>query len=108
MISPLSLFNKLGRLTALEHGISVQAAQTFLLVAMNEGASLKELADKMDLPQSSVGRYLQDLSDSGRSLGGRRKASMGLVRVDVNPSLMRQKMFSLTPKGKRLLADLLA
>ena len=105
--TPRGMYDTLGRLTEADPQMTIQSLRTFLLVAMNEGASLKELADRIGLPQASTGRYLQDLSDSGRLMAGKRKASMGLVRSEVDPNEMRRKMFTLTPKGRKFLADLL-
>ena len=41
----------------------------FLHVALNEGASLGELAEKSGMKKSTASRYLLDLSDKTRSGG---------------------------------------
>ena len=74
----------------------------FLLVALNEGASLGELAEKAGMKTSSASRYLLDLSDKTRN-GDK---GYGLVRRESDPAELRRNMYSLTPKGRAMIRDL--
>jgi DNA-binding MarR family transcriptional regulator len=74
----------------------------FLTVALNEGASLSELAETIGMKKSTASRYLLDLSDKTR-VGG---AGYGLVHREVDPTELRRNMYSITAKGRTVLMDM--
>lgn len=82
----------------------VGEVMAFLTVALNEGASLKELSDKMDMKMSTTSRYLLDLSDKTRTGA----AGYGLVNREVDPNELRRNMYSLTPNGRKIVSQLSA
>lgn len=78
--------------------------QTFFYVALNEGKSLGELAQLTGFKQSTLSRYLLDLSDKTR------KGDNGydLVRREADPHELRRNMYTLTAKGRKLVEGILA
>jgi DNA-binding MarR family transcriptional regulator len=81
----------------------VGEVQMFLLVALNEGASMTDLAIEADMRKATASRYLLDLSDKNR-LG---QPGFGLVSREVDPQELRRNVYSLTPKGRSLVNDLI-
>jgi len=77
--------------------------QTLLLVALNEGLSLNELAELGGTKQSTISRQLIDLSEADRE----QDKGMGLIERTANPTNYRQNQYLLTPKGKALVIRLL-
>lgn len=88
------------RLREINSTLSVGALEMFLLVAMNEGASMTELLDKTGTKKPTGSRYLMDLSDKRRD-GSR---GYGLVSRDPDPSDYRRNQYTLTKKGRDVLA----
>jgi DNA-binding MarR family transcriptional regulator len=82
----------------------IQVAATFLLVAMNEGKSLRELCELSGVAQSTMSRHLLDLSIRNRRMG----PGLGLVKGETDPMELRRKCFSLSPSGHILIQSLLA
>lgn len=80
----------------------VGEVQMFLLVALNEGASLTELAELADMKKSTSSRYLLDLSDKQRT-GAQ---GFGLVMREIDPQELRKNMYALTPKGRNIISAL--
>lgn len=80
----------------------VGEAYMFLLVALNEGASLTDLAVEADMKKSTASRYLLDLSDKQRTGA----AGFGLVVRESDPNELRKNMYALTPKGRKIVAAL--
>lgn len=76
----------------------------FLLVALNEGASLTELAEHADMKKSTASRYLLDLSDKTRA----GDAGYGLITRDADPDELRRNMYALTTKGRKIVESLVA
>jgi DNA-binding MarR family transcriptional regulator len=76
----------------------IQMAASFLLVAKNEGKSLRELCDLSGVAQSTMSRHLLDLGERNRRFG----EGLGLVRGDHDPMELRRKQYTLTPKGRKL------
>jgi DNA-binding MarR family transcriptional regulator len=81
----------------------IQMAASFLLVAKNEGKSLRELRQLSGVAQSTMSRHLLDLGARNRRFG----EGLGLVRSEIDPMELRRKQFYLTPKGRRLLETLM-
>lgn len=92
----IAVFNELRDVSP---SMSVPLAQTLLLVALNEGKSLRELADIAGLKQGTISRYLLDLSERNRSL----EQGFGLVHREADPMELRKNMYTLTPKGREVL-----
>lgn len=84
--------------------IPIGMVQMFLTVALNEGASLTELAEISDMRKSTVSRYLLDLSDKTRS----GNPGYGLISRENDPQELRRNMYSLTAKGRIVLQKMLA
>lgn len=82
----------------------IQMAASFLLVALNEGKSLRELCDITGASQSTMSRQLLDLGERNRHL----EPGLGLVKSKVDPMELRRKQYRLTPKGWNLVNTLLA
>lgn len=96
------IYEAISRFRDLSTTMPVAEVQMFLLVALNEGLSLGELADKADMKTSSASRYLLDLSDKTR----RGEAGYGLVNRQPDPDELRRNMYSLTPKGRAMVRKL--
>lgn len=99
-----SLCEALGEFRNLSVTMPVGEVYMFLMVALNEGSSLSELAEKADMKLSTASRYLLDLSDKQR-IG---KDGFGLVSREQDPAELRKNMYSLTPKGRNVLKNLMA
>lgn len=76
----------------------VAMINAFLLVAMEEGKSLREYTDMSGVPTPSMSRYLIDLSKRNR----KKEEGYDLVVSHPDPMEMRRKMYRLTPKGRAL------
>jgi DNA-binding MarR family transcriptional regulator len=74
----------------------------FLLVSLNEGDSLTELAEKADMKKSTASRYLLDLSDKTRT----GDVGYGLVNRETDPESLRRNMYSLTLKGRKIVQSM--
>jgi DNA-binding MarR family transcriptional regulator len=83
--------------------IPLAMAEAFLLVALNEGKSLRELCAISGQPQSTMSRHLLDLGDRNR----RMEPGLGLVEWRLHPRELRRKQYLLSPKGRKLLQDIL-
>lgn len=94
-----SLYDAITKMRQLSPTMPVAQLQMFLLVALNEGASLTELSEKADMRKSTASRYLLDLSDKTRTGG----EGYDLVTREADPEELRKNMYALTAKGLRLL-----
>jgi DNA-binding MarR family transcriptional regulator len=92
----------IGAFRELSPTMPVGEVQMFLLVALNEGASLTELAEEGDMKKSTASRYLLDLSDKTRS----GDAGYGLITREPDPEELRRNMYALTDKGRQIVANL--
>ena len=81
----------------------VSQSIAFLTVVKNEGRSLAELAKVSHIKQSTMSRYLLDLSNQGRSSA----TGHGLIRRETDPHELRRNMYTLTPKGRKLVQELI-
>lgn len=79
-----------------------RCVQAYLLVARKEGQSVSELAKIADLPVTTMSRNLLDMGDRNRYF----EEGAGLVASEDNPFNRREKLYSLTPKGRALLASI--
>lgn len=97
-----ALLKALGRLRDRHDDMTITQAMFFLFVAHNPGTTQRALYQALGSNDSVASRTLAILSD----LGARNTAGLDLVTMRVNPNDRRERLLDLTPKGKRLLADL--
>jgi DNA-binding MarR family transcriptional regulator len=88
-----------------EHEPQIPASMidAFLIVAMNEGCSLRDAVAMSGKPQSTISRHLLDLGERNR----KKEPGLGLVAWRIAPDELRRKEFYLTPKGRALLRRIL-
>ena len=91
-----------GLLREISPTMPVQIAQSFVVVAMNEGKSVGELATIAGAKQSTMSRHLLDLGDRNRQ----GQEGFGLVTRGIDPTELRRTQYTLSPKGKVLLDTL--
>ncbi len=89
---------------AINPGLSAQAINTLLVVAAHEGRSLREYCELTGVTQSTMSRHLLDLGAVNRH----HETGYGLIdqRPDVRDR--RRNVYTLTPKGRALIASLRA
>lgn len=99
------LFMGVNEFYKLDPVLSIRLALTFLLVAKagKRGATMKEIAALLDLPQSAASRQVAALSENHWN---KNKEGLGLIKTEQDPDNWRQKILKLTPKGERLAARL--
>ena len=86
--------------TSIDPNIPAQMLQTFMTVAMNEGKSLTEIASLVSSNISTTSRHLLELGERNR----RMEPGFNLVERRADPMNLRQNSYTLTSKGKLLLA----
>jgi DNA-binding MarR family transcriptional regulator len=79
----------------LNPNMPVAQIQAFLLVALDEGDGMTEIADKVDVKPSTASRYLIDLGSSAQD-------TYGLINRGFDSTNVRKARYHLTDKGKRL------
>lgn len=77
----------------------LQHAYTFLMVAMDEGRSVSEYAERAGTAQTVMTRHLLDIGEQTRT----REPGLGLVVRKTDPMDMRKHQVFLTVKGRALL-----
>lgn len=87
----------------IEPTMPTQLAYTFLIVATHPGISVSEVADLAGFKLSTASRHLLDLGERNR----KKEPGFGLVEVSVDPNELRRKTFTLTPRGKHLLNQIM-
>ncbi|QQP89560.1 winged helix-turn-helix transcriptional regulator [Skermanella rosea] len=97
-----SLMRVLEEFRKLDPDLPIQYALSFLTLAENEGISMRELAERLGIAQSSASRNVAALS-KWHSFG---KPGLDLVQAEEDPRERRRKIISLTPKGHALIATL--
>lgn len=82
--------------------MTVASLRALIAVACEEGVSQVEIAERTGLERSTLSRILLDLGEY------RRDGSIGLklVKWEVDPNELRRKQYTLTPEGKRLVAEI--
>lgn len=88
---------------AIDPNVPTQLVQAFVLVAMNEGKSLTELAKLAGSSASTASRHLLDLGERNR----KKEPGYGLVNRQNDPMSLRTNIYTLTARG-RLVATTLA
>lgn len=93
---------------------SLEHARCFLFVARNEGCSLQDISNELNIPQPSTSRYIKSMlgdedlrvwekklgkADFKLELGSK---GMGLISQTINPKESRKKSYFITKKGREL------
>lgn len=97
----IKLQNALVELTEIDPEFPIQWAITFLEIAQNEGASLKDISDETGISMSVMSRTIGALSNY-RRMG----KPYGIITVKAAKDDGRRKELFLSKKGKKLLSDL--
>lgn len=84
--------------------MQMQTAMAFLLIAKNEGCTVKELGSWLGLSGAAASRNVAALSDVHRK--GRSGHNVIVAKVDLDDR--RSRKLHLTPKGKAILNTLAA
>jgi DNA-binding MarR family transcriptional regulator len=82
--------------------LPIQYALSFLAIARNEGSSIRALAERLGIAQSSASRNVAALS-LWHSFG---KPGLDLVEAQEDPRERRRKVVILTDKGRALVREL--
>lgn len=97
------LIAALEELRDLDVDMPIAQALSLLLIARNEGLSLKELAQQAGVGMASASRYVA-------TFGKPKKAGAkgyGLVTAVEDPEERRKKIITLTPKGRSFVNKLI-
>lgn len=97
------LFNAIDAFRAEGTELSIEQAQLLVLVALNEGASLRDLQEKTQWRMSTMSRYLLDLGARNRKM----EPGFGLIDSRQSPLELRRNEYRLTPKGREVLSRVL-
>lgn len=96
-----SLFQAFRQLDAT---MPLQLAYTFILCAAYEGNSVGDIARRVGFAMSTTSRHILDLGDFNR----KKEPGYGLVETRTDPRELRRKTVHLTPKGKKLLNQIIS
>ena len=88
--------------STIDETIPIQIADTFLLVSENEGKGVVDLAELAGTNKSTMSRHLLDLSDTLRT----GQPGYGLLTRTQDPGNLRSVLYTLSPRGKLLLGNL--
>lgn len=77
----------------------LQYVVTFLVVALEQGLSVGEYAERAGVSLSVMSRHLLDIGERNRH----REKGFGLIDYRSHPEELRKHQVFLTPKGKTLL-----
>jgi DNA-binding MarR family transcriptional regulator len=88
----------------LKETIPVQIAHTFVVVALNEGKSLREYCHLTGVAQSTMSRHLLDLGERNR------QKQPGFCLIEQRPDAqdLRRNVYTLTKKGRSLVRKIVA
>ncbi|HET8727699.1 MAG TPA: MarR family transcriptional regulator [Alphaproteobacteria bacterium] len=86
----------------LDPDMPIQYALSFLTLARHEGLSIRELAERLDIAQSSASRNVAALGEWHSF----RKPGHDLVQAKEDPRERRRKIVTVTERGRDLLARL--
>ncbi len=100
--SAQTLLDLLNALRCVDPEFPLQYAICLTEIAMNEGLSLTQLADRTHLALSTVSRIVGALSTVRQS-----GEAYGLVMIKISPKERRRKELSLTPKGWAVIHNVL-
>ena len=102
-ISQTRVLHKALKTLSSEHNdLSVTTVMCLLEVALNEGLTIKELSDSLEMTHSVASYNVAILTERGSK---RKKGSEGLdlVKREEHPEDTRAKVLTLTSKGKNLI-----
>jgi DNA-binding MarR family transcriptional regulator len=99
-----TILRMIKRLREVESEMPAQMVHCFLGVALQPGITMQQLGDETGLSQSATSRNIQTLGKWHR-IG---KAGYDLATAIEDPEDSRRKIMFLTPKGNRLIRDLLS
>lgn len=99
----MNLFNALEEFRKLNPNMSVQQIMTLILVAINEGKSLKELAAVIKIKIPTLSRILIDLGFRNR----RMEPGHNLVECRQDPMELRKNQYTLSRRGIYLIESVL-
>lgn len=88
--------------TEVNEHMSLQLAHTFLMVSLSEGKSLREYSELAGVAQSSMSRRLLDLGQKNRN----NEPGHLLIERQQDPMELRKNIYTLSPKGRRLVAKI--
>jgi DNA-binding MarR family transcriptional regulator len=88
--------------TSIDPLVPTQLVQAFLTVALEEGMTLTDIAEKLGTNLSTASRQLLDLGERNRKM----EPGYMLVNRVVDPNNLRVNRYTLTPKGKLLVDEL--
>jgi DNA-binding MarR family transcriptional regulator len=72
-------------------------------VVAKPGVSQRDILGSIGVSTSSVSRTLAVLSE----LGDRKTDGLELIKMEINPEDRRERLVHLSPKGRRLMEDLM-
>ena len=81
---------------ALRQTMPLQYIVSFLLVALDEGRSVNEYAERACVGTSVMSRHLLDIGERNRN----KEEGFGLVTQRADPMELRKHQMMLTPKGR--------
>lgn len=94
----------LSEFQAYNRSMTIETANVFLMVAVNEGLRLTDYCAMTGLAKSTLSRILLDLSayrrDQSEDAEEGRKEAYGLLVTKDDPNELRSKFYFLTPKGQ--------
>lgn len=99
----LRLQNALGKIQQALPEIPLQQLMLFLAIAGDEGVTLGELCNKLDMAQSTGSRLIIGMTTRTVKKG---RGGYDLVRTHEDPNDTRRKLIWLTPRGRSLVAEM--
>ena len=96
------LLTVLDRFRLIRHTMPVHLVTALLRVALEEGKSVQTYAIESGVSQSVMSRHLLELGTEVRN----GEAGLGLVEKRTSPRSLRETQVFLTPRGRKVIADL--
>ncbi len=94
-----SLYDSLEEFRKINQNMSVQQIMAFLMVAVHEGSSLKDLAKIMDIKVSTLSRILIDLGFRNRRL----EPGHNMIECRQDPLELRKNQYTMSRRGSYLI-----
>lgn len=102
MLPIRSLLKCMEDFRALEEQMPMQKAAVFLLVALHEGCTMRQLSNWLGVSLSTCSRNLAALGDVHRN----GDPGLRVITLTNDPADPRRKLAFLTPKGQQIIASL--